>query len=151
MSTYNTKIVLEPGGSVFNVGQPGYGAVSNVFVRYQTGACAIYDSGASFLSAANVQVQSGASMHVDDGASLVIKDAATTQNNVYALLNMGKNQIWYTPGSTASPILSASPGDIFWLCQAASTALYLNVSNGTTGSNWRLVRLGTGSQVLSAP
>ena len=42
----NVKIAFEQGGSVLNVGEPGYGAVSNVFVRYQTGACEIINSGA---------------------------------------------------------------------------------------------------------
>ena len=151
--TYNTKIVLEQGGSVQNVGEPGYGAVSDVFVRYKTGACQIHDAGASFLSAAHVQVQAGASMHVDDGASLVIKDGATTHAQVYPLLNVGLHQIWYTPSSADSPILSSSPGDIFWVAQSASTALYMNTSNGTTGSRWAVVRMQQTalSQTLPAP
>jgi hypothetical protein len=137
MSAYSGKIVREAGGSV---------------LRFTSGASLVLESGTAFQPSGHTAVQSGASLQVANGGSLVIKPGATTGGQAYPILNMGNNQMWYAPGSPGSPITSASPGDLMWIANSASTSLWVNLSNGTTGSRWGLVRLGNaGSQIVTGP
>lgn len=134
MPTYNSRIIREQGGSVMTL-------ASGASINYNAGA--VLSSSATFLVAS-------ASAQIGDGASLIVKSAATGNNNPIVIMQVGRNQWWYAAGSTGSPTFTASAGDILWMAQSASTDLFINRSNGTTGSNWLLVRLGTGSQVGGA-
>ena len=67
----NVKIAFEQGGSVLNVGEPGCGAVSNVFVRYQTGACEIINSGASAIVDGLLSIGATGTASVAAGGSFV--------------------------------------------------------------------------------
>lgn len=134
--TYNTRIKREQGGSVLTVASGG--------------SLNVNDGG--FLGLSGNQVFSGGSVQIGDTASLILRPGATTEDAMYPMLNMGKNTFWYSPGSAGSPITSASTGDILWISNSASTSLWVNVSDGTTGSNWDYVRLNAaGSQIVSGP
>lgn len=78
---------------------------------------------------------SSGSLNVSVGAKVTLGVDATTNNTAYEVLKVGANALWYS-ASTASPIFSASPGDLLWLAQSASTQFWVNISDGTTGSNW---------------
>lgn len=134
MPTYNSRIIREQGGSVLTIASGGS-------VNFPAGA--VISSSATFLVTA-------ASVQISDGASLIIKPAATTNNNAVVVLQVGRNQMWYMAGSTGSPIFSASPGDLLWLARSASTTMYVNISDGTTGSRWLFLRGTTGSQTQPA-
>lgn len=84
---------------------------------------------------------------VNDGASLVIKPTATANGTAYKILSIGNNSWYYVAGSGtgASPQFSASPGDMCWYANSASTGIWLNVSDGTAGSNWYNVSTPAGS------
>ena len=131
MPTYNSRIIREQGGSVLTIASGGS-------VNFPAGA--VFSTSGTFALTA-------ASARIGDGASLIIKPAATTLNNPVVILQAGRNQWWYMASSAGSPAFTASAGDILWVAQSASTSLFVNRSNGTTGSNWLLVRLGTGSQI----
>lgn len=91
------------------------------------------EQGGSVLS-----IGSTGSVNLVDGAKLSLGTDATTNNSVYEVLKMGANTLYYA-ASTASPVFSASPGDLLWLAQSASTQFWVNISDGTTGSNWAAV------------
>lgn len=94
-------------------------------------------------------VKSTGKIEISDGASLNVKSGATTNNEMYAVMKMGNNTLWYAPGSAGSPITSGSPGDLLWI---ANSGMWLNVSDGTTGSKWDFIKMGsTGSQIVSGP
>lgn len=135
--SYNVKIRKEQGGSL---------------MRFASGASLVLESGTVFQPSGHTSIQSGASLQVGNGASLVVKPGATAGGQMYAMLNMGPNTFWYAPGSAGSPITSASPGDVLFIANSASTSIWVNLSNGTAGSRWGLVRLGNaGSQVPAGP
>ena len=94
--------------------------------------------------------ESGASLNLDQGAKLKVSaDATPTLNLAYPVIQIGNNTFWYSP-SAASPTLSGSPGDILWQPASASTAMWLNTSDGTAGSVWTAVRLAAaGSQTTA--
>lgn len=133
----------EQGGSVFKVKATGT-------ARWNSNASLIVDSGASLHAFGHVIAETGASAKVNDGASLVVKPAATSEDSRYAIMNMGPNTFWYSPGSGGSPQFSASPGDLLWLANSASTGLWVNVSDGAAGSKWYNVSNPTGSNIAGA-
>lgn len=106
-----------------------------------------YNSKIHFEQGGSVQnLESGASLNVNQGGELKFSaDATPTLNAAYPVFKVGTNAFWYSP-SAASPTLSASPGDLLWQPASASTAFWVNVSNGTAGSKWLAARLGAGSQ-----
>ena len=134
------SIIREAGGSVLTL-------KDIATMRLQSGASLVVEPGASLHSFGDVQVESGASIVVNDGASLIIKPAATTGSTADVIMNVGNNQIWYAPGSGGSPITNASPGDLMWIANSASTALWLNISDGTAGSKWLHWGYGAGSNL----
>jgi hypothetical protein len=81
----------------------------------------------------------GGSVNLVDGAKLSLGTDATTNNTAYEVFKMGGNTFWYS-ASTASPVFSGSPGDLLWLVQSASTAMWVNTSDGTAGSVWEPIR-----------
>ena len=135
MTTYQGRITREQGASVLSIASGGS-------VNFDAGAV---------LSTSGTFVVASASALIGDAASLILKPAATTQNAAYPFLNLGQNQMWYSPGSAGSPITAASPGDMMWIANSASTSFWFNVSNGTGGSVWKLSRLNTGSQIPTGP
>lgn len=94
-----------------------------------------------------VRLQSGASLIAESGACKNLNSGATTTATAYEVFGMGTNKMWYMPGSAGSPAFSGSPGDLLWLPNSASTALWLNVSDGAAGSKWSPLYMGTGSQL----
>lgn len=136
------NITKEQGGSVMTWDDAAT-------ARFLSGASMIVDSGASLQSFGHVQVESGASLHVNDGGSLVIKPSATTGSTAYVVMNVGNNQFWYAPGSGGSPVTNASPGDLMWVANSASTAIWVNISDGTMGSKWLHWGYGTGSNLAA--
>ena len=104
-----------------------------------------------------IRQQGGSEMTVASGGSLNFElggqvkfgaDAAPALNTAYPVIKMGNNTFWYSP-SAAAPTLSGSPGDLLWVPASASTAFYVNTSDGTGGSVWTATRLvGGGSQLL---
>lgn len=139
--TTNAKIILEQGGSV---------------LRVASGGSITIESGGKFnlsgeLAASGTLTIVGASMVVNDQASMTIKPGASAGDQPYSIMNMGNNQMWYAAGSSGSPTFLASPGDLAWVANSASTSLWANVSDGTAGSNWRAFRLETGSQIVTGP
>jgi hypothetical protein len=134
------NIIKEQGGSVVT-----FDDVSTQ--RFLSGASLIVDSGASLHSFGNIQAETGTCLTVNDGASLIIKPSATTGSTAYPIMNVGNNQVWYSPGSGGSPITTASPGDLMWVANSASTAIWVNISDGTMGSKWLHWGYGAGSNL----
>lgn len=131
---YAGRINREQGGSILTIG---------------SGASVNFNSGAVFASSATLAVTS-ASLQVGDAGSMIVKPAATTLNNPVVIMQIGRNQMWYMASSAACPTFSASPGDIVWIANSASTGIFANLSDGTTGSRWSFFRQTTGSQTLGA-
>lgn len=134
MPTYSGRIIREQGASVLNVASGGS-------MTFQSGAP---------LNSSGGFITTGGSYQFGTTGSVIIKPEATTLNNAVVAFQMGRNQFWYISSSAGSPIFSGSPGDLVWIAQSASTAIYTNRSNGTGGSNWTAVRLTTGSQLPGA-
>lgn len=125
-------ITREQGGSVLNIASTGHLRV---------------ESGASITLSGSIL----GNLNLGDAASAQFKPNATANNTVYQFLKIGNNSWYYSAGSGGSPQFSGSPGDICWVANSASTNLWVNVSNGTTGSKWAAMRLTVaGSQVQSA-
>lgn len=96
-------------------------------------------------------VKSGGVLNIESGGSLGLTPTATTGATVYPLFKAGNNTIYYMAGSAgASPNFSASPGDLLWFANSASTTMFVNISNGTAGSRWSSFRrTDAGSQIPS--
>jgi len=133
--SYSTKIVREQGGSV---------------LRMKSGASLVLESGALFSPAGNTEIQSGASIAIADGGSLTVKSGATAKGQMYAIMNMGPNTWFFAPASPGSPITSASPGDMLWI-GGSLPSLWVNTSNGTTGSAWKQFRQDGSSSTPAGP
>lgn len=129
--------------------ESGTGTGASV-LNVTSGGSVTLQAGARLSTSATIQLGSTACLIMGDQGSTVLKPAATTLNNPVVVLQIGRNQMWYMASSSGSPIFSASPGDLLWHAQSASTALYLNRSNGTGGSFWIAVRETTGSQLPGA-
>ena len=134
MTTYSGRIVREQGGSVLTVASGGS-------INFAAGGV---------LSTSGNLIQTSGSTQVGTTGSLIVKPEATTVNNPTVVFQMGRNQFWYMASSAACPTFTASPGDLCWIAQSASTSIYANRSDGTTGSFWIAFRETTGSQLPGA-
>lgn len=95
--------------------------------------------------------QGGSELSLGLSGSLNLKSTATTKGSMYQILAMGSNKWWYSPASPGSPITSASPGDLLWI-GGSLPSLWMNISNGTTGSNWDQLQLvGPASAIPAGP
>ena len=122
----NVKIAFEQGGSVLNVGEPGYGAVSNVFVRYQTGACEIVNSGASVIVDGLLSVGATGTASIAAGGSFV--NAGVTQFTNAVSVNSSVLKI-------GSDIAASGTAGIFELMDFGNgIKFFLNRSNSTTSA-----------------
>lgn len=132
------------GGSILSIGSGGslnFAAGGTIRGVATFGASVPLEAGFS---------SSGGSNQFVSTASVLIKPSATTLNNPVVVMQVGRNQMWYVASSAGSITLAASPGDFLWQANSASTALWLNASDGTAGSRWFSVRLATGSQLTGA-
>ena len=126
MPGYNTKIVLEQGGSVLNVGAPGYGAVSDVFVRFQTGACEIVNSGASVIVDGLLSIGATGTASTAAGASFI--SAGVAQFTGATCTNASVLKI-------GSDIAASGTAGIFELMDFGNgIKFFLNRSNSTTSA-----------------
>lgn len=106
--TYNSKIVLEQGGSVLRIASGGSLAV---------------DSGGTVnLGAGTLPIASGGSLTVATGGAVFL-------GNVQLLFAASNSP----PGGLP---VSASPGSIFFRSDGSMSRLYINTSSGTAGSVW---------------
>jgi len=127
---YNSRINREQGGSVLSVASGGSVNFAAGGKLVHAGTLDVTGS----LSASGTLLVTSASVQVGDSASLIIAPNPVI-NEPIAFQSVGRNKFWYGTSST-SPTHSASPGDLLWIAQGASTGLWANVSDGTAGSKW---------------
>lgn len=133
MPDYNSRIRREQGGSVQTIA---------------SGGSVNYESGAHLTGSG--KIHSAGSLLVGDSGSLIAKPDATAKSSFYTLLNMGGHQMFFAPASAGSPIFSASPGDLCWIAGSAG-GLWINQSDGTTGSTWANVGDSSASTTPAGP
>src|SRR3990167_5762594 len=146
LAGYNGAIVTKQGASAMTFASGASLTIAAGAALTLAGSLNMATGG---FNASTTIVQTSGSVQIGTGGSLIVKPEATTINNPTVVLQMGRNQMWYMAGSAACPLFSASPGDLLWLSNSASTDLYINRSDGPTGASiWLAVRLATGSQIL---
>ena len=137
---YNSRINREQGGSVLSVAS---GGSLNFAAGGKLTHAGTLDVTGSF-SASGTVLATAASVQVGDSASLIIAPNPVI-NSPIAFTSVGKNKFWYGTSAT-SPTFSASPGDLLWIAQGASTGLWGNVGDGTGSSKWTPFSKIAGSQ-----
>ena len=140
LAGYNAAIVHKQGGSVLTVAS---GGSLNFAAGGKLTHAGTLDVTGSFSSSGTLLV-AGASAQIGDAASLIVSPNPVI-NSPIAFMSIGRNKFWYGTSST-SPTHSASPGDLLWIAQGASTGMWANVSDGTAGSNWKPFSQLSGSQ-----
>jgi adhesin HecA-like repeat protein len=128
MSGYNSRIIAEQGGSHFRVASGGS-------LTIEAGAQLTLNNGLN-ISGASLAVQSGGIETFQAGASLTINHGASDTS--LWRLNASPNlvSIFFNAGRDV-PTYSASPGALYFRSDGSVSAMYWNISSGTTGSVWR--------------
>ena len=137
---YNQRINKEQGGSVLTVAS---GGSLNFAAGGKLDMAGTLDVSGVFSSSGTAAFTS-ASVQVGDSASLIVAPNPVI-NAPIAFMSVGRNKFWYGTSST-SPTHSASPGDLLWIAQGASTGLWANVGDGTATSKWTPMAKIAGSQ-----
>ena len=108
MSDYNTKIIREQGGSVLRIN-----------------------------SAGSISVQAGGLISGAGGALLTgaIESASVTVTGGGPLF-LGNVQI-LSSASNGNPTMTASPGSLFIRTDGSMSGIYVNISDGVSGSVWK--------------
>lgn len=127
---YNGRINREQGGSVLSVASGG--SVNFAAGGKLTMAGTLDMSGG--FSASGTALFAAASVQIGDQASLIVAPNPVI-NSPIAFQSVGRNKFWYGTSST-SPTFSASPGDLLWIAQGASTGVWANTGDGTAASVW---------------
>lgn len=107
--TYNSRIIREQGGSVLTVG---------------SGGSLVIASGGAFTLTGGI-TQGGTTTY-SAGASVTVATGANFNFNGVEILS-GRN----------APTGAASPGSVYLRTDGSVSNVYVNVSDGTSGSVWK--------------
>lgn len=139
--TFNTEVIHEPGGSVLRIASAGSlnvesGAGMTVAAdQTVSGATtfsgAITATGAHSITSGTLKVSNASAVEIAADTS-----AATGANSSGIGINFGGGVHVYVSRRTVAPTESASPGSLWIRSDGSKSALYVNISSGTTGSVW---------------
>lgn len=100
--------------------------MTDVLIRLQQGGSELNIDSGGFLKVAGTLVfENGASFGIDSGASITVADGGAFKVGGITFR-----------GGTEIPTYTASPGDVHFRSEGSVSLMYINRSDGVSGSVW---------------